>query len=84
MLASVPLGSDPNTLLIGSESKVALLVGERLAVTTATTPLAMAVALIPEATQTVAPALELQLSVSPTAVKAGPATALRETIAVGE
>jgi hypothetical protein len=83
MFASVPLGNDPITLLIGSESRVALLVAERLAVTTATTPLLMAVAFIPDATHAKVPALELQLSVSPTAVSAGPATALREATAVG-
>ena len=71
-------------MLIGSESRVALLVGERLAATTATTPLPMALAFIPDATQTKIPPPLLQLSVSPTAVRAGPATALREATAVGE
>ena len=84
MSASVPLGNDPITLLIGSESGEALLVGERVAVTTATTPLLRAVAFIPDATQTKVPMPGLQLSVSPTAVRAGPATALREVMAVVE
>jgi hypothetical protein len=82
--AFVPLGNEPITLLIGSESGEALLVGESVAVTTATTPLPMAAAFIPDATHAKVPAPELQLSVSPTAVKAGPATALREVIAVVE
>jgi predicted RecA/RadA family phage recombinase len=84
MSASVPSGNDPITLLIGSESGEALLVGESVAVTIATTPLLRAVALIPDATQTKVPVPGLQLSVSPTAVKAGPGVALRETIAVVE
>jgi hypothetical protein len=81
MSASVPLGNDPITLLIGSESGEALLVGERVAVIIATTPLLRAVAFSPHATQTRVPAVELQLSESPAAVSTGPATALREVIA---
>jgi hypothetical protein len=82
MSASVPLGSDPITLLIGSESNVALLVGERLAVTTATTPLLRAVSFVPHATQTKVPAVGLQLSVPPMAVRAAPGAALSEVIAL--
>jgi hypothetical protein len=79
--ASVPLGNDPITLLMGRESNVAVLLAERVAVTTATTPLPMAVLFDPDATQIKVPTPELQLSVSPTAVRAEPATALREVTA---
>jgi hypothetical protein len=69
-------------LLRDSASRVALLLGERVAVTTAMTPLATAVAFIPDDRQTKVPTPELQLSVSPAAVRAGPAEALTEAIAV--
>ncbi len=84
MSASVPLGNDPNTLLMGSESGEAVLVGERVAVTTATTPLPIALAFVPDARQTKVPTPGLQLSVSPAAVRAVPGAAVREVIAVGE
>ena len=84
MFAFVPFGNDPTTLLIGSKSRVALLVGERAALTTATTPVPITVAFIPEATQTKTPTPGLQVSVSPTAVRAGPGTALREATSVAE
>jgi hypothetical protein len=71
-------------LLIGSESGEAMLLGDSVAVTTATTPLLRAVALIPHDTQVKVPVPELQLSVFPAAVRAGPATAVREVMAVGE
>jgi hypothetical protein len=47
MSASVPFGSVPNTLLMEIGSKVALLLDESVAVTTATTPLPIAVAFMP-------------------------------------
>jgi hypothetical protein len=78
------LGSDPNTLLIGSETGEVVPVGERVAVTTATTPLLRAVAVSPDAKQTRVPVPGLQLRVSPTPVRAGPGTAVREAIAVVE
>jgi hypothetical protein len=84
MSASVPLGNDPNTLLIGSESGETVLVGERVAVTIATTPLLRAVAFSPDARQTKVPVPGLQLRVSPTAVRAGPGAAMRDVIAAVE
>jgi hypothetical protein len=69
---------------MGSESGEAVLVGERVAVTTATTPLLRALEFDPDDTQIKVPLPGLQLSVSPTAVRAGPGAALREVIAVGE
>jgi hypothetical protein len=64
------------------ESNALGLLGDRLAVTTATTPLPSAVAFIPAARQVTVPDPELQLNVSPTAVKAEPAATLRVEIAV--
>lgn len=84
MLASVPLGSVPITLLIGKESTVAPLFGERVAVIVASTPLLMAVAFRPDATHTNVPTPELQLSVFPAAVSAGPATAPSAATPVAE
>jgi hypothetical protein len=84
MSASVPLGNDPNTLLMVSESGEAVLVAESVAVTTATTPLLRAVEFDPDDTQINVPLPGLQVSTSPAAVKDGLATALREVIAVGE
>ena len=84
MFASVPFGNDPNTLVIESESSVDVLLGESLAVTIATTPLPIAVAPVPDAIQIRVPVAEPQVSVSPTAVRAGPAEAVREVIAAEE
>jgi hypothetical protein len=81
MSALVPLGNAPNTLLMARESRVLVLVGARVALTTATTPLPMAVAFMPEATQTTVPDPELQLNVSPAAVSAEPAVVLSEAMA---
>jgi hypothetical protein len=69
---------------MGRESRLALLVAESVAVTTATTPLLRALPLIPDARQTKAPEPELQLSAAPAAVRAGPATALSEVMLAGE
>ena len=82
--ASVPSGSVPSTLLMGSESRLALLIGESVTVTTATTPLLMALAFMPDAKQTNVPLPEPQLSVFPAAVSDGPAAALSEMTSVGE
>jgi len=84
MSALVPSGKVPITLLIGRESRVALLVGERVAVMTATSPLLSALAFIPDARQTKVPTPELQLSVFPAAARAELPAALRETTSVGE
>ena len=82
--ASYPLARVPNTPLIGRESAVAVLLGVRVAVTTATTPLPMAAAFVPEATQIKLPPPELQLKLFPAAVSAEPALAVRDvTLAVG-
>lgn len=82
--ASVPAGNVPNTLLSGRESKVLLLVLESVAVTTAATPLPMAVALVPDARQIKVPTPELQVSVFPALVSAAPAETLSEVTAVDE
>jgi hypothetical protein len=58
-----------------------VLLAERVAVTTATNPLPMAVLFDPDATQIKVPTPELQLSVSPTDVRAEPATAVRDVTA---
>lgn len=84
MLALVPSGNVPKTLLIGSESRVALLLEESAAVTVATVPLPMAVAFGPEARHTRVPDMALQLRVFPAEVSAGPATAVNEATSVGE
>jgi len=84
ILASVPFASVPNTFVKESASEVALLVDESVAVTTATTPLAIAVAFAPKATQTRVPTLELQLRFFPAAESADPALAVSDvTLAVG-
>ncbi len=70
--------SVPITPLIGIVSRVLLLVGERLAVTTATTPLAIVFAFMPLARHITAPALALQFSVLPAAASAGPDETLKE------
>ena len=77
------MGNVPITLLIGRESRVRVLVGEIVAVTTATTPLLTAVP-VPDARQTRLPAPELQVSVAPAADRAGPAAALSEVMLAGE
>lgn len=82
--AFVPSGKDPNTPLIGNESNVALLVGERFAVTTATTPLPIAVLFIPAARHTIVPTPGAQVIVFPTDVSADPGVTLRETTSLGE
>jgi hypothetical protein len=67
-----------------SEFKVALLPGESVAVTTATTPLPIAVAFAPEARQTRVPTPELQLRFFPSAASAVPVAAVTDvTPAVG-
>jgi hypothetical protein len=79
----VPSVNTPKELLTGKESKVLLLVEESVALTTATTPLAIGFVLPPVARQVRDPTPELQLRVLPAAVRAGPATELRETTSVG-
>jgi len=82
--ASVPFASVPNTLLMESESNVALLLEDSVAVTTATTPLPIAVAFAPEARQIRVPTPELQLRFFPAAVRTVPAAAVSDvTPAVG-
>ena len=83
MLASIPEGRAPKTLLKARESSVLLLVGDRFAVTTAITPLLTAVPLIPVATQVRVPDPGAQVRVSPAAVSAEPGAMLTEAIAVG-
>ena len=82
MLASVPLGSAPKILLNGRESSVLLLEGDRIAVTTATVPLLMAVGCEPVATQVILPDPAAQVRVSPMEVSAEPAIMLTEETAV--
>jgi hypothetical protein len=74
----------PIKLLIGKESTVAPLFGERVAVIVASVPLPMAVAFTPAVTQTNVPTPELQLNVFPAAVSTGPATALSAATSVAE
>jgi hypothetical protein len=81
MSASVPLGKAPNTLLIDRVSNVLVLVGDRVAVTTATTPLPMTVSLMPYARQITVPVPGLQARVTPAAVSAEPGVVLSEVIA---
>jgi hypothetical protein len=84
MSASVPSGKAPNTLLMLRVSNVLELVGDRVAVTTATTPLPMAVSIMPDATQITVPVPGLQLSVAPAAVSAEPGVVVSEVIAAVE
>ena len=84
MLASVPSGSVPTTLLIASASAVALLVEESVAVITAATPLAICVAFIPLARHVIDPVPDIQDNVFPADVNTGPAAALTETTSVAE
>jgi hypothetical protein len=69
-------------LVIGIEARLPL-VAAIVAVTTATTPLLMAVAFMPVARQLRAPALALQLRVLPALVRADPARMLRELMSLG-
>jgi hypothetical protein len=73
-IKSVPSPKVPITLLI--ETAPPVLLEARVAVTTATTPLLMLAVLMPLATQVRDPVAELQFSVLPAAVSAGPAAAL--------
>lgn len=82
MLTEVPSGKAPITLLIGIESRLLPLVGERVAVTTATTPLLIVLAFMPVAKQVRDPVPELQLSVL-LVPSASPATAVRELMSLG-
>jgi hypothetical protein len=84
ILASIPSGNAPYTPLNGSESNVALLEGERFAVTTATTPLGVAVLFIPDATQINVPTPEPQVIVFPAAVNADVGVTLRDATSLGE
>jgi hypothetical protein len=61
-----------------------VLAEERMAVTTATTPLLMAVLFDPDAKHTKVPTLAAQLIESPAAVSADPAATLSETTSVAE
>ena len=84
MSASVPFANVPNTLLMASESDVTLLLEDSVAVTTATTPLPIAVAFAPEARQIRVPTPELQFRFFPAAVRAVPVAAVSDvTPAVG-
>ena len=80
--AEVPPGSDPITLLSGSET-VAPLVADNVTVATATTPVLMVLAFNPLATHVTNPAPGLQFRVLAAAVRAGPAAMLTETTSVG-
>jgi hypothetical protein len=63
---------------------VAVLPGDRVAVTTATTPLLIEAVFMPEATQIKLPPAELQLKLLPAVVSAEPALAVSdETLVVG-
>jgi len=73
----------PNTLAMGMESRLALLAGARVAVTTATTPLAIAFEFEPAARQIRVPDPEPQLRDLPAAVRAGPAVAPRVKTSAG-
>lgn len=84
IFASVPSGNAPNTPLTGNESNVAPLEGERFAVTTATTPLGIAVLFIPDARHTNVPTPEPQVIVFPAAVNADVGLTLKETTSLGE
>lgn len=83
IFAFIPDGKAPKILLKASESSVLVLVGDRFAVTTATTPLPTAVAVMPLATQVKVPEPGAQVSVSPAVVSAEPAAMLTEEMAVG-
>jgi hypothetical protein len=70
------------TLLVAIESALLLVPAAIVAVTTATTPLLMVLEFMPVARQFTNPAPETQVSVSLTAVSAGPATILKEVMSL--
>jgi len=70
------------SMLLSDSASLAVLVGESVAVKTASTPLLMAFVFIPLARQVMEPVPELQLSVLPAAVSADPAAAVRELMPV--
>jgi hypothetical protein len=70
------------TLLIAIESAVLLVPAAIVAVTTATAPLPMVLVFMPVARQFTNPTPAVQLSVSLTAVSAGPGTILREVMSL--
>jgi len=80
--AFIPEGNAPKMLLKVSESRVLLLEPDRFAVTTATTPLPTAVAVVPLATQVRVPDPGAQVRVSPADVKAEPAEIATDEMAV--
>src|SRR5579871_289741 len=82
-VTELPFPKAPITLLIGMESSVFTLEGFSVAVTTATTPLPIAVAFIPLARHITEPVPALQLSVLPAAVSADPADIVRELMSLG-
>ena len=80
-IKSIPFVKAPMAFVIGSEI-VPLLVDARVAVATATTPLAIELEFRPLATQVTDPAAELQFRVSPAAVRAAPAAMVSEVTAL--
>jgi len=84
VLTNVPSDATLIALLTAIASTVSVLVGETVAVNTATTPLPIVLSFVPIARHITAPALELQLNVFPAAVNAGPAAKLTEVRSVGE
>jgi len=84
MASKLPSAATATALLMASVSSVSVLELETVAVTTARTPLPIVLAFGPEARQVTDPVLEAQFSVLLTAVRAGPAARLIETISVGE
>ena len=83
-LTAAPAGDAPTTLVMEIASDELLLLLERVAVTTATTPEAIPDAFRPLARQVRDPAPETQLSVLPALVRAAPAVAFRELMSLGE
>ena len=78
VVVKLPSGKAPITFVIGSETEL-LLVELSATVTTATTPLAIPLPLIPLATHVTDPLFGEQLSDLPAAVRAAPTVVLRET-----
>ena len=76
----IPFGKTPRRLLSDSVSRLLLLVEASVTLTTATTPLLMALAFRPVATQVNDPTPGLQLSDFPAAVNTGPAAAVTDAI----
>ena len=76
----LPSASAPIVLLMGTET-APLLLAATVAVTTATTPLPIVFPFTPDARHVTDPLVELQFSVLPAAVSAGPATAPTEVSA---